>query len=249
MDWIESPLFALLLRLVASHLAVELVWNMDAVASRLRTRTRQPVAWVLHGLLAWATACVFAWRWEVWWLFSVVALVHVASDWCLSGKQGRTSLAVRDHLGHVAVLALIWLLLIGEARGQVVQVLGVLFRDSALWALLLAYAVVFWPAGHLVGALTERWRAAMADEEDSDGGLVNGGLWIGRLERVLIVSFILFGHFEAIGFLFAAKSILRYGELSKGAHRRMAEYILIGSMLSFLIAIVVGMAASYAIGA
>jgi hypothetical protein len=32
-----------------------------------------------------------------------------------------------------------------------------------------------------------------------------------------------------IGFLFAAKSILRFGEIKDSQHRKMAEYILIGT--------------------
>ncbi|MFO7902720.1 MAG: hypothetical protein R6U98_08675, partial [Pirellulaceae bacterium] len=46
-------------------------------------------------------------------------------------------------------------------------------------------------------------------------GLFRAGLWIGRLERVLILTFFLLQRFEAIGFLIAAKSIFRFGVPAK----------------------------------
>ncbi|MFO7738926.1 MAG: hypothetical protein R6V46_10655, partial [Desulfatiglandaceae bacterium] len=60
--------------------------------------------------------------------------------------------------------------------------------------------------------------------------------------------FFLLQRFEAIGFLIAAKSIFRFGEVSKPERRKEAEYILIGTMLSFLIAIVTGIGAAWVVG-
>ena len=56
----------------------------------------------------------------------------------------------------------------------------------------------------------------------------------------LAYSFILGGHLEAIGFLVAAKSVFRFGEIKDPQNREEAEYILIGTLLSFVIAITVG---------
>ena len=44
--------------------------------------------------------------------------------------------------------------------------------------------------------------------------------------------------FEAIGFLIAAKSILRFSETSKGTEK--SEYVLVGTLFSFLIALSTG---------
>lgn len=66
--------------------------------------------------------------------------------------------------------------------------------------------------------------------------LDNAGRLIGILERILTVIFMLIGQFTAIGFLIAAKSILRY----KDTDLLKTEYVLIGTMLSFGIAVVVG---------
>ncbi len=65
-------------------------------------------------------------------------------------------------------------------------------------------------------------------------GLFNGGRTIGQLERALIFLFILAGQPGAIGFLIAAKSILRFGEIKDRENRMEAEYIIIGTLMSFL---------------
>lgn len=67
--------------------------------------------------------------------------------------------------------------------------------------------------------------------------LEKAGRLIGILERILVVIFVLIGQFGAIGFLIAAKSILRY----KDTDLLKTEYVLIGTMLSFGIAVLVGL--------
>lgn len=72
-------------------------------------------------------------------------------------------------------------------------------------------------------------------------GLTNGGMVIGYLERLLIAIFILTGEFSGVGFLIAAKSIFRFGELKDGENRKQAEYIIIGTFASFLLAIIISL--------
>lgn len=72
-------------------------------------------------------------------------------------------------------------------------------------------------------------------------GFENGGKVIGYLERLLIFVFIAMGQYAGIGFLVAAKSIFRFGEFKDSENRMEAEYIIIGTFLSFLYAIVISM--------
>jgi hypothetical protein len=69
--------------------------------------------------------------------------------------------------------------------------------------------------------------------EDDVEGLSKGGRYIGWLERSLVMMLLLIGQASGIGFLFAAKSILRFGEIKDSHQRKMAEYIIIGTFLSF----------------
>lgn len=72
--------------------------------------------------------------------------------------------------------------------------------------------------------------------------LPNAGQWIGYIERILILTFVLVGSFEGVGFLLAAKSVFRFGELSKAKEIRTTEYVQIGTFASFTIAILTGIA-------
>ena len=86
----------------------------------------------------------------------------------------------------------------------------------------------------------------MGDQADN---LPNAGLWIGSMERVLTLLFILAGHFEAVGFLLAAKSVFRFGDLRNSPDRMRTEYVLIGTLLSFGVAIGLGLLARFGLGA
>ena len=66
--------------------------------------------------------------------------------------------------------------------------------------------------------------------------LPNAGKLIGIIERFLVIIFVILNQFEAVGFLIAAKSILRF----KDDNTIKTEYVLIGTMLSFAIAIALG---------
>ncbi len=64
--------------------------------------------------------------------------------------------------------------------------------------------------------------------------------YIGILERLFVFVFVVTNHWEAIGFLLAAKSVFRFGDLTSSKDRKLTEYILIGTLLSFGIAIFLG---------
>ena len=70
----------------------------------------------------------------------------------------------------------------------------------------------------------------------SDNEMPNAGKVIGVLERILTLTLIIVLQFQAVGFLIAAKSILRY----RNEETLKTEYVLIGTMLSFGIAVIAG---------
>ncbi len=84
------------------------------------------------------------------------------------------------------------------------------------------------------------------DEENGEGGsLKNAGTYIGMLERLFVFGFILIQQWAAIGLLIAAKSVFRFGDLNKGKNRKLTEYVLIGTLLSFGFAILSGILYEY----
>jgi len=86
---------------------------------------------------------------------------------------------------------------------------------------------------------------AKSDEPGEGGSLKNAGTYIGMLERLFVFGFILMQQWAAIGLLIAAKSVFRFGDLNKGKNRKLTEYVLIGTLLSFGLAILSGMCYIY----
>jgi len=77
-------------------------------------------------------------------------------------------------------------------------------------------------------------------------GSPDAGRRIGELERILIYIFVVSGQWSAVGFLVTAKSILRFpeikdtdGKLDADQTAAYAEYVIIGTLSSFLVAIAV----------
>src|SRR5690606_6388851 len=85
------------------------------------------------------------------------------------------------------------------------------------------------------------------ENKSKDNWLENAGNYIGILERLFVFSFIITGHFEAFGFLLAAKSIFRFGDLKAAKDRKLTEYVLIGTLLSFGIALLIGLLVQFSL--
>ncbi|PRX56035.1 DUF3307 domain-containing protein [Flagellimonas meridianipacifica] len=85
----------------------------------------------------------------------------------------------------------------------------------------------------------------MKDDAEEGGSLKNAGRYIGMLERLFVFGFILIGQWASIGLLITAKSVFRFGDLNKGKNRKLTEYVLIGTLLSFGLAIVAGILYNY----
>ncbi len=71
------------------------------------------------------------------------------------------------------------------------------------------------------------------------------GKYIGIIERLFIFFFVVINYWPGVGFLLAAKSIFRFGDLTKSKDRNLTEYILIGTLLSFGLAIISAMGYNY----
>lgn len=83
-----------------------------------------------------------------------------------------------------------------------------------------------------------------ADPKDNDPGqYLRGGL-VGAIERLLIYVFAANAAFNAIAFVITVKGIVRYHDIVKN---HSAEYVLIGTLLSTLIAMLLGMLLVHAV--
>jgi len=73
-------------------------------------------------------------------------------------------------------------------------------------------------------------------------GLPSAGKYIGWVERILILTFIVGGYETAVGFLLAAKALVRYPEIQEDTRGHFAEYFLVGTLTSVGLALIAGMA-------
>jgi hypothetical protein len=98
-------------------------------------------------------------------------------------------------------------------------------------------------AGGLLVTIPSNWavrqvlRLARHETPQSEN---KAGRWIGALERLLIYVLMLIGAAAAAGLVVAAKSILRFPEISGKPAAIDPEYVLIGSLASWLLAFAVG---------
>src|SRR5699024_3167668 len=100
-------------------------------------------------------------------------------------------------------------------------------------ALLLVSVVAAILMKHLLGS----WEVP---EDHSEDSIPSAGTYIGILERLFVFGFLVLDQWAAIGLLIAAKSIFRFSDLSRAKDRKLTEYVLLGTLLSFGIAFLVG---------
>jgi hypothetical protein len=79
----------------------------------------------------------------------------------------------------------------------------------------------------------------MRRDDDRTAGAIDvaRGRAVGSLERALALTLVLLGDYGAVGWIIAAKSLARFKQLED---REFAEYFLVGTLASFLLAVLVG---------
>jgi hypothetical protein len=117
--------------------------------------------------------------------------------------------------------------------------LNALVEDTEIWIYAAAILFITVVSGIVMMVLMSTWSKALNDSNEES--LNNAGKYIGMLERIFVFTFVVTENWEGIGFLLAAKSVFRFGDLKESKDRKLTEYILIGTLLSFGIAIAVGM--------
>ncbi|HLJ39846.1 MAG TPA: hypothetical protein VKT50_00015 [Candidatus Acidoferrales bacterium] len=101
------------------------------------------------------------------------------------------------------------------------------------------YAIVIFAGGYLIRALTRPLvNGDSHPAEETKEQLRNAGMYIGWLERFIILTALLLRSPATAGLVLTAKAIARYPEFK---HVRFAEYFLIGTLLSLCVAMIGGL--------
>lgn len=221
-----------LLQLLTAHLLTDFFlqptrWVRDKEARK----ERSPYLYA-HVLLTGAVAGLFA---QSIGAAFFIAFTHLGIDlWKLNRPTRSFQNFLLDQIFHGIILVITWLFVI-HGFGYLKEVMASFFGNFQFWAVLTAYLACTYPLGFAVGMATSRWRAQVAA---SGASLEEAGKWIGILERLLILTFLLNNQFEAIGLLIAAKALLRF----RDDDLKLTEYVLIGTLVSFTMTIFIGLA-------
>jgi uncharacterized protein DUF3307 len=95
------------------------------------------------------------------------------------------------------------------------------------------YVAVVFAGGYVIRHVTRNLVAGVKTAGETPEQLTNAGMYIGWLERFLIITAILVQAPSMVGLILTGKSIARFPELKE----RFAEYFLIGTFLSVALAV------------
>lgn len=267
---------ALPLRILAAALVSEAWLWRDTVEAAERLRWERPRRDVLLRLAAQAAIFfvaggAFSIKAGLFVAVAVAArglvrLIRVPRPWELPRNVVERGVAF-------AVMLLFWRSSAPADFAGMPRAIEAAWGSPLFWGIAAVYGAAIWPTGSAIGALMRPWLSQLG-EEPHLRGLRRAGSWIGALERLLTISFLLVDRPSAIAVLIVAKGVFRFGEIKDSilrkketsvaapaaaaaggeraettsdtteragsGSRREAEYILIGSMLSFGAALLLG---------
>lgn len=229
----------ILIKLFLSHIITDFVFQPDAWVDDKKTNIWKSVKLYIHGCLAGILAYMFVGSWEILWLPIIVGATHIVIDGYKSKFEENLTIFLVDQVSHIIILILCWIVIIQYNLQDVLELLRLIISSDKFLIYLFAYSLILWPSSKLMKRILSSINIKF--EENIDTGYKNVGLWIGMIERILILTFILQNNYQIIGFLIAAKSIFRHRYNGIKNSQVTIEYILLGTMLSFLIAIIVGL--------
>lgn len=229
-----------LLKLLCSHFISDFALQTNWINRGKNKAGFSGIAFqALHATIHSGVAYLLVAEWSCWIIPAVILVTHFIID-IIKYKYIKASIAtfILDQLCHVGVILFLWYTLFCNCN----TILFITILTSAkLWAIALAYILMLKPTSIFLSMFLDKWTPASPNTQS----LPNAGQWIGYIERILILTFVLIGSFEGVGFLLAAKSVFRFGELNKAKEIRTTEYVLIGTLASFTIAILTGIAVSH----
>ena len=187
----------------------------------------------IHVLITFVCAWLFSLNVGYWWAALSIAALHLVIDGLKSICRNLKGAFFYDQLLHVAVIVAAVALF--NNKGVILFPTWLPETKVLLW--IVAFVFCLRPANFFIQNIFKDAKISIPDS-GKEQSLPNAGRVIGNVERMLTLVFVMLGQYEAIGFLLAAKSLLRFRETDTVK----SEYVLVGTLLSFGIAILVGVA-------
>ncbi|OUS73128.1 hypothetical protein B5G52_05320 [Pseudoalteromonas sp. A601] len=241
--------YLLLIGLVIAHLLADFYWQpMSWVHDRI-TRHFRASKLYLHVLMHSLVSALVVTLWEYhygWgdWLnialaTVVIAITHYFIDIAKSYSNKGVLPFVLDQCAHFIVILMVavWL---ADNHDFYYQLLHQLIALDSL-IVLTGYLLVLNPSSVFIRMALERITNGFA----TSGSIPAAGHSIGILERVLMLTFILIGEYAGVGFLLAAKSIFRFGDLRASEEKQLTEYVMLGTLLSVTVTLFIGLTINF----
>ena len=232
-------MIALFIKLVLAHLIGDYLlqptkWVLDK--EKFKLKSKYLYAHIAVHLLALLIVLQFNFKYI--WGILIITVSHFIFDIIklyLNEKINSRWLFTLDQLAHLIILALV--VYIYEPFSISIDT----FYNTTFLLLLCSILFVTTVSSIIMKVIISKWQL----EENNQESLKDAGAYIGMLERLFVFLFIVMNYWAGIGFLITAKSVFRFGDLSKAKDRKLTEYILIGTLISFGLAICCGLIFNY----
>ena len=230
------------LQLLLAHVLTDFVLQPGSWVRHKREFKAASGYLYFHSFLAGFLSYLLLQQWSQWEIPAIIAITHFFIDlWKLYQKEDNLKIFLWDQFLHFLVIVFVSLYL-AESLDKLLPEMKRWLTSAEFLVVVIAYLLIIFPAGFLIGKATQRWEKEIG-HTPGNTSLQSAGRYIGIFERILVLTFILTNNFSAIGFLIAAKSILRFSDKSEIGARKQTEYVLIGTLMSFAITIIIGLLA------
>ncbi|WES98836.1 DUF3307 domain-containing protein [Chryseobacterium arthrosphaerae] len=224
------------IKLILAHLLGDFILQPNSwVADKEHYKLKSKFLY-LHVLIHTVLSMVFLWDLKLWWVAVLVGISHFIIDAAkLSFQTVKTkkSWFFIDQLLHILVIAGLSFYF-REFNFSFLQ-------NQEFLKILMAALFLTTPASVFIKILLSSWTPAPDGPNTiQTESLTSAGKYIGILERLLVFTFIMVNHWEGVGFMVAAKSVFRFSDLAQAKQRKLTEYVLIGTLLSFGLAVLTG---------
>ncbi len=224
------------IKLILAHLLGDFILQPNSwVADKENYKLKSKYLY-FHILIHTVLSFIFLWDLQLWWVAVLVGITHYIIDAAkLSFQTVKTKKKwfFIDQLLHVLVIAGVSFYF-GEFDFSFLQ-------NQEFLKILMAALFLTTPASIFIRLLLSSWTPAPDGPNTiQTESLSSAGKYIGILERLLVFTFIMVNHWEGVGFMVAAKSVFRFSDLAQAKQRKLTEYVLIGTLLSFGLAVLTG---------
>ncbi|EGV43972.1 DUF3307 domain-containing protein [Bizionia argentinensis JUB59] len=225
----------LLVKLVLAHLIGDFIIQPKSwVKNKEKKKLKSPKLY-LHVGIHIALLFLIVWDVSYWPLLLIIGALHFIIDalkLLFQTKRTKRRWFFIDQLLHIISIFAAYFLY----RDMMFSTADFPTETALLLLTCLLFLTV--PVSIIMQAIFSKWNIEKLTKGNES--LKDAGKYIGILERILVFIFIIMDHWEAVGFLITAKSVFRFGDLKESKQRKLTEYILIGTLISFGIAIVTG---------